>query len=119
MHKTYTPRGRIIGGLTAIVMMLIAMCSVIGATVAPAQAATVPKYDIVTHPVPSDYRQFVLDTTRIQTTQVSFSEHWYQTTSEGKTAFYPLSKDATVTVHNVGTWTDTAGTHAIDMTMSV
>lgn len=116
MHKTYTPPPR---KLLASVGAVVATAALALGLVLPAQAASVPKYDIVTHPVPSDYQQFVLDTTRIQTTQVSFSEHWYQTTSEGKTAFYPLSKDAAVTVHNVGTWTDTAGTHAIDMTMSV
>ncbi|KFI91254.1 repeat, TIGR02543 family [Bifidobacterium saguini DSM 23967] len=81
----------------------------------------VPSYDLETSDVPGQYRDFILDTTKVKLSDVKFaSGQWLETTYQGHDAYWPLTGDAYLTIPNVGSWTNPQGaSHTIDATVSL
>lgn len=83
--------------------------------------AKVPVHDLEDTDVPGQYRDFVLDTTKVKLSDVKFaSGQWLEDTYHGNKTYWPLSKGASLTIPDVGSWTDSQGvSHAITATVSL
>ena len=90
-----------------------------------AAKASVPSHDLETTDVPGQYRDFILDTTKVKFSDVKFENGaWLNApmpdSGDGATAMFPLKIGASATLPNVGEWTDGSGhTHSINAIISL
>ena len=90
-----------------------------------AAKASVPSHDLETTDVPGQYRDFILDTTKVKFSDVKFENGaWLNApmpdSGDGATAMFPLKIGASATLPNVGEWTDGSGhTHSINAVISL
>ena len=90
-----------------------------------AAKASVPSHDLETTDVPGQYRDFILDTTKVKLSDVKFENGaWLNApmpdSGDGATAMFPLKIGASATLPNVGEWTDGSGhTHSINAIISL
>ena len=90
-----------------------------------ATRANVPSRDLEDTDVPGQYRDFILDTTKVKFSDVKFENGaWLNApmpdSGDGATAMFPLKIGASATLPNVGEWTDGSGhTHSINAIISL
>lgn len=90
-----------------------------------ATRANVPSRDLEDTDVPGQYRDFILDTTKVKFSDVKFENGaWLNApmpdSGDGATAMFPLKIGASATLPNVGEWTDGSGhTHSINAVISL
>lgn len=87
-----------------------------------AQAATsIPVQDLKTTDIPATYNQFVLDTTKLKLSSLTFTQgEWLKQDTGGSTYYWPLKIGATATISNIGGWEDPDGVnHVINATISL
>ena len=76
-----------------------------------AAKASVPSHDLETTNVPANYRNFTFDTTNTRLSDARFDANWTTTRDEaGGNIHWPTRLGASVTLSDVGTWTDPNGT---------
>ena len=76
-----------------------------------AAKASVPSHDLETTNVPANYRNFTFDTTNTRLSDARFDANWTTTRDEaGGNIHWPTRLGASVTLPDVGTWTDPNGT---------
>ena len=76
-----------------------------------AAKASVPSHDLETTDVPANYRNFTFDTTNTRLSDARFDANWTTTRDEaGGNIHWPTRLGASVTLSDVGTWTDPNGT---------
>ena len=76
-----------------------------------ASRATIPSHDLEDTDVPANYRNFTFDTTRTRLADARFDANWTTTRDEaGGNIHWPTRLGASVTLSDVGTWTDPNGT---------
>ena len=89
------------------------------------KTSKVPVHDLEDTDVPSQYRDFILDTTKVKFSDVKFENGaWLNApmpdSGDGATAMFPLKIGASATLPNVGEWTDGSGhTHSINAVISL
>lgn len=89
------------------------------------KASKVPVHDLEDTDVPGQYRDFILDTTKVKFSDVKFENSaWLNApmpdSGDGATAMFPLKIGASATLPNVGEWTDGSGhTHSINAVISL
>ena len=90
-----------------------------------ATRANVPSRNLEDTDVPGQYRDFILDTTKVKFSDVKFENGaWLNApmpdSGDGATAMFPLKIGASATLPNVGEWTDGSGhTHSINAIISL
>ena len=76
-----------------------------------ASRATIPSHDLEDTDVPANYRNFTFDTTRTRLADARFDANWTTTRDDaGGSIHWPTRLGASVTLSDVGTWTDPNGT---------
>ena len=76
-----------------------------------AAKASVPSHDLETTDVPANYRNFTFDTTNTRLSDARFDANWTTTRDEaGGNIHWPTRLGASVTLSDVGAWTDPNGT---------
>lgn len=76
-----------------------------------ASRATIPSHDLEDTDVPANYRNFTFDTTRTRLADARFDANWTTTRDDaGGSIHWPTRLGASVTLPDVGTWTDPNGT---------
>ena len=76
-----------------------------------AAKASVPSHDLETTNVPANYRNFTFDTTNTRLSDARFDANWTTTRDKaGGNIHWPTRLGASVTLPDVGTWTDPNGT---------
>ena len=76
-----------------------------------AVTSKVPVHDLETTDVPANYRNFTFDTTKTRLSDARFDADWTTTRDEaGGNIHWPTRLGASVTLSDVGTWTDPNGT---------
>ena len=76
-----------------------------------AVTSKVPVHDLETTDVPANYRNFTFDTTKTRLSDARFDADWTTTRDEaGGSIHWPTRLGASVTLSDVGTWTDPNGT---------
>lgn len=89
------------------------------------KTSKVPVHDLEDTDVPGQYRDFILDTTKVKFSDVKFENGaWLNApmpdSGDGATAMFPLKIGASATLPNVGEWTDGSGhTHSINAVISL
>lgn len=89
------------------------------------KTSKVPVHDLEDTDVPGQYRDFILDTTKVKFSDVKFENGaWLNApmpdSGDGATAMFPLKIGASATLPNVGEWTDGSGhTHSINAIISL
>ena len=89
------------------------------------KTSKVPVHDLEDTDVPGQYRDFILDTTKVKFSDVKFENGaWLNApmpdSGDGATAMFPLKIGASATLPNVGEWTDDSGhTHSINAVISL
>lgn len=89
------------------------------------KTSKVPVHDLEDTDVPGQYRDFILDTTKVKFSDVKFENGaWLNApmpdSGDGATAMFPLKIGASATLPNVGEWTDGGGhTHSINAVISL
>ena len=89
------------------------------------KTSKVPVHDLEDTDVPGQYRDFILDTTKVKFSDVKFENSaWLNApmpdSGDGATAMFPLKIGASATLPNVGEWTDGSGhTHSINAVISL
>lgn len=89
------------------------------------KTSKVPVHDLEDTDVPGQYRDFILDTTKVKFSDVKFENGaWLNApmpdSGDGATAMFPLKIGASATLSNVGEWTDGSGhTHSINAIISL
>ena len=89
------------------------------------KTSKVPVHDLDDTDVPGQYRDFILDTTKVKFSDVKFENGaWLNApmpdSGDGATAMFPLKIGASATLPNVGEWTDGSGhTHSINAIISL
>lgn len=89
------------------------------------KTSKVPVHDLEGTDVPGQYRDFILDTTKVKFSDVKFENGaWLNApmpdSGDGATAMFPLKIGASATLPNVGEWTDGSGhTHSINAVISL
>ena len=89
------------------------------------KTSKVPIHDLEDTDVPGQYRDFILDTTKVKFSDVKFENGaWLNApmpdSGDGATAMFPLKIGASATLPNVGEWTDGSGhTHSINAIISL
>ena len=88
------------------------------------KTSKVPIHDLEDTDVPGQYRDFILDTTKVKFSDVKFENGaWLNAPkpdSGDATAMFPLKIGASATLQNVGEWTDGSGhTHSINAIISL
>lgn len=89
------------------------------------KTSKVPVHDLEDTDVPGQYRDFILDTTKVKFSDVKFENGaWLNApmpdSGDGATAMFPLKIGASATLPNVGEWTDGSGhTHSISAIISL
>ena len=89
------------------------------------KTSKVPVHDLEDTDVPGQYRDFILDTTKVKFSDVKFENGaWLNApmpdSDDGATAMFPLKIGASATLPNVGEWTDGSGhTHSINAVISL
>ena len=89
------------------------------------KTSKVPVHDLEDTDVPGQYRDFILDTTKVKFSDVKFENvAWLNApmpdSGDGATAMFPLKIGASATLPNVGEWTDGSGhTHSINAVISL
>ena len=89
------------------------------------KTSKVPVHDLEDTDVPGQYRDFILDTTKVKFSDVKFENSaWLNApmpdSGDGATAMFPLKIGASATLPNVGEWTDGSGhTHSINAIISL
>ena len=89
------------------------------------KTSKVPVHDLEDTDVPGQYRDFILDTTKVKFSDVKFENGaWLNApmpdSGDGATAMFPLKIGASATLPNVGEWTDGIGhTHSINAVISL
>lgn len=89
------------------------------------KTSKVPVHDLEDTDVPGQYRDFILDTTKVKFSDVKFENGaWLNApmpdSGDGATAMFPLKIGASATLPNVGEWTDGSGhTHSINAIVSL
>ena len=86
-----------------------------------ASRATIPSHDLEDTDVPANYRNFTFDTTRTRLADARFDANWTTTRDDaGGSIHWPTRLGASVTLSDVGTWTDPNGTeHRISATIAL
>ena len=86
-----------------------------------ASRATIPSHDLEDTDVPANYRNFTFDTTRTRLADARFDANWTTTRDDaGGSIHWPTRLGASVTLPDVGTWTDPNGTeHRISATIAL
>ena len=76
-----------------------------------AAKASVPSHDLETTDVPANYRNFTFDTTNTRLSDARFDANWTTTRDKaGGNIHWPTRLGASVTLPDVGAWTDPNGT---------
>lgn len=76
-----------------------------------ASRATIPSHDLEDTDVPANYRNFTFDITNTRLSDARFDANWTTTRDEaGGSIHWPTRLGASVTLPDVGTWTDPNGT---------
>lgn len=89
------------------------------------KTSKVPVHDLEDTDMPGQYRDFILDTTKVKFSDVKFENGaWLNApmpdSGDGATAMFPLKIGASATLPNVGEWTDGSGhTHSINAVISL
>lgn len=89
------------------------------------KTSKVPVHDLEDTDVPGQYRDFILDTTKVKFSDVKIENGaWLNApmpdSGDGATAMFPLKIGASATLPNVGEWTDGSGhTHSINAVISL
>lgn len=89
------------------------------------KTSKVPVHDLEDTDVPGQYRDFILDTTKVKFSDVKFENGaWLNApmpdSGDGATAMFPLKIGVSATLPNVGEWTDGSGhTHSINAIISL
>lgn len=89
------------------------------------KTSKVPVHDLEDTDVPGQYRDFILDTTKVKFSDVKFENGaWLNApmpdSGDGATAMFPLKIGASATLPNAGEWTDGSGhTHSINAVISL
>ena len=89
------------------------------------KTSKVPVHDLEDTDVPGQYRDFILDTTKVKFSDVKFENGaWLNApmpdSGDGATAMFPLKIGASATLPNAGEWTDGSGhTHSINAIISL